>query len=478
MAEPNWQNRTLFHGDNLEFMRAMNSESVDLIATDPPFNKSKDFHATPDSLAAGATFQDRWSWDKDVHEEWTDQLENTHKNLYLAIQNARHVHSDSMGAYLCFMAVRLIEMRRLLKSTGSIYLHCDHTASHYLKMIMDAVFGRKHFKNEIVWCYKTGGVPKSAFARKHDVLLFYSKDESKTKFNEQKEVSYNLTLPEPHTQSGKDLGVKRDSLGKYRHVAMRDWWVEYGLNKELDITPLYRNDQERFGFPTQKPIRLYERIIYASTMKGDIVLDPFCGCATTPVVAERSGRRWVGIDIWKRAQDAIVDRLEKEGLKAPKYTRKTKKTRQAYLFTEEFTFTSELPERTDNEDSEVVVLPTLKKALKETWQKLSNREIRSELEDAQKDKDDWIICAGCGRQLEGPFMELDHIMPKSSRGVDDISNRILLCSPCNGRKSNNLTLVGLRKENRKIDIDWMFDEQAAQAAEIRAHNKYVEVASR
>ena len=110
----NWQNRTLFHGDNLPFLRAMNSESIDLIATDPPFNKGRDFHATPDSLAAGAKFQDRWSWERDVHEEWTDQITDDHPRLMEAIESARYAHSDGMGAYMCFMAVRLLEMRRVL----------------------------------------------------------------------------------------------------------------------------------------------------------------------------------------------------------------------------------------------------------------------------------------------------------------------------------------------------------------------------
>ena len=133
MAKPNWKNRTLFHGDNLNFLRAMNSESVDLIATDPPFNKGRDFHATPESLAKGASFQDRWSWERDVHQEWIDQLIDDHPNLIEAIESARHAHSDGMGAYMCFM---------------------------------DAVFGSRNFVNEIIWCYKTGGASPKYFAKK------------------------------------------------------------------------------------------------------------------------------------------------------------------------------------------------------------------------------------------------------------------------------------------------------------------------
>ncbi len=156
MAEPNFANRTLFHGDNLPFLRGLNSATVDLIATDPPFNKGRDFHATPDSLAAGARFQDRWSWERDVHQDWVDQLTDDHPRLMEAIESARYAHSDGMGAYMCFMAVRLLAMHRVLKPTGSIYLHCDPTASHYLKAVMDAIFGWRQFRNEIVWCYAGG----------------------------------------------------------------------------------------------------------------------------------------------------------------------------------------------------------------------------------------------------------------------------------------------------------------------------------
>ena len=121
MAEPNWRNRTLFHGDNLKFLRAMNSESVDLIATDPPFKKGRDFHATPDSLAAGAKFQDRWSWERDVHQEWMDEIADDLPSVKTVIEFARTGYGDDMGAFLCFMAVRLLAMHRLLKRTGSIF---------------------------------------------------------------------------------------------------------------------------------------------------------------------------------------------------------------------------------------------------------------------------------------------------------------------------------------------------------------------
>lgn len=148
MSKPNWENRTLFHGDNLPFMRAMNSESVHLIATDPPFKKGRDFHATPNSLASGASFQDRWSWERDVHEEWVDQITDDFPKVMNVIRGSRDSYGDDMGAFLCFMAVRLLEMHRILRPDGSLYLHCDPTASHYLKELLDAVFGRENFNNQ------------------------------------------------------------------------------------------------------------------------------------------------------------------------------------------------------------------------------------------------------------------------------------------------------------------------------------------
>jgi len=314
---PNWKNRTLFHGDNLKFLRAMNSESVDLIATDPPFNKGRDFHATPDSFASGAKFQDRWSWERDVHSTWVDQIKDDFPAVWEVIDAANAVYmkktkknllrprdevGSDMGAFLCFMAVRLLEMRRVLKPTGSIYLHCDHTASHYLKTLMDAVFDRNNFRNEVIWCYKSGGAsPTRHFSKKHDTLLWYSKSDRYT-FNAQKEKSYNRDF-KPYRFRG--VEEFEDEIGWYTMVGMKDYW---------NIDMVGRTSSERIEYPTQKPIQLYERIIKASSDEGDIVCDPFAGCATTLIAAERLKRRWVGMDIWDNAKDVVLKRLAKENL--------------------------------------------------------------------------------------------------------------------------------------------------------------------
>ena len=178
MAAPNFRNRTLFHGDNLPFLRGMNSESVHIIATDPPFNKSRDFHATPDSLARGARFQDRWSWRDNIHDDWLTGIQRDHHEVWSVIDTAKKVYGDDMAAFLCFMAVRLLEMHRVLRSDGSLYLHCDPTASHYLKALLDGIFGQENFRNEVVWKRTARGFKGSQFQPRTyntntDVLLFY-----------------------------------------------------------------------------------------------------------------------------------------------------------------------------------------------------------------------------------------------------------------------------------------------------------------
>ncbi len=171
---PNWINRTLWTGDNLDILRGMNSESVDLIYLDPPFNSNRDYAAPIGSEAAGAAFKDTWAL-SDVDEAWHGEIAEREPALYAIVQAAELAHGKGMKSYLIMMAVRLLELRRVLRSTGSIYLHCDPTASHYLKTLMDTVFGRDLFRNEIVWHYRRRTGKARRFQRLHDLILFYSK---------------------------------------------------------------------------------------------------------------------------------------------------------------------------------------------------------------------------------------------------------------------------------------------------------------
>ena len=425
----NWQNRTLFHGDNLRFLRAMNSGSVDLIATDPPFNRGKDFHATPDSLAAGARFQDRWSWEKDVHQDRVDQLKDDYPKLMEAIESARYAHSDGMGAYLCFMAVRLLEMRRVLKSTGTIYLHCDPTASHYLKAAMDAIFGWKNFRNEIVWCYAGGGIPKRDFPRKHDIILRYSKT-----------GAYRYRpIYRPYTEGTRQRG-RTAVKGKHFEAGLNpkgtpenDWWV--GVKKITSPT-----DPEKVGYPTQKSLKLYERFIQVSSDVGDIILDPFAGCATTLVAAERLGRQGVGIDIRENSKEVILQRLAKESL-----TEKEEISRSGHIFPEEIVFTDQLPERTDDQEEAAPFLQVKVRVKEPEGPCWSRRQMYDHLLEQHGCK-----CQRCDREFDDPrYLQLDHNTPRSDGGINHISNRVLLCGPCNQLKSNIYTLSGLRRENKR-----------------------------
>ena len=172
----NWVNRTLWTGDNLDIMRGMNSESVDLIYLDPPFNSNKTYSAPIGSKAAGAAFKDTWTL-SDVDVAWHGEIADRYPALYVIIDAAGLAHSKAMKAYLIMMAVRLLEIKRILKETGNVYLHCDPTANSYLKVTMDCVFGKVNFRNEITWCYSTSGRPKKWFAKKHDTILLYTKSE-------------------------------------------------------------------------------------------------------------------------------------------------------------------------------------------------------------------------------------------------------------------------------------------------------------
>ncbi len=470
MGTMNFRNRTLFHGDNLEFLRGMNSDTVDLIATDPPFNKNKDFHATPDSLARGARFTDRWSWDRDVHDEWEDQIKDDWPGVWSVLEAAKQASGDDMAAFLAWLGVRLMECQRVLKPTGSLYLHIDHTAHAWTKALLDSIFGRKHFRNEIVWAYTGPSNTKRWFPRKHDTILFYVKSDSAAFNRDNVRVPYKA---ESFTMGGSGSLVKKvkgkvdykTGAEEYlqRGKIIEDWWT--------DIPSLSVAD-ERLGYPTQKPLALYERIIKAASNVGDLVLDPFCGCATTPIAAERLGRQWVGMDIWDGAYNIVLERLEQENLAVSTDGRKegegeTSQEESPSLTFGDVYYKTEPPIRTDAQE---VAAPILRLKLQrpvEPWQRLSHKEIRTHLSRAQL-YEDRIICAGCGRQLEVEFMELDHVLPRSDGGANDISNRILLCGPCNRRKSNALTLSGLVRENKKEA--WMYDEALAKHANIAARH--------
>ena len=421
-------NRTLYIHDNLDILRGMNSESVDLIATDPPFNKGRDFHATPDSLAKGARFQDRWSWEADVHPDWVDSIKDDQPALYELIDLVKNgQRRDDLAAYLCWLGVRVIEMRRVLKPTGSLYLHCDPTASHYIKALIDGVFGHRNFRNEIVWAYSGGGISKRHFPRKHDVIFRYTKTNAFTFNIEYKPYKENTQQVGKHStySGGGDIPLDRGT-------PVTDWWT--------DIRTVTGWNAERVGYPTQKPLALYERIIKASSNEGDLVLDPFCGCATTLIAAETLNRHWIGIDLWEHAATTLQQRIG-----FPVHARR------------------EPPVRTDDEADAGVSLPSINRRQRraEPWMRLSHADMRDILYAAQDG-----VCAGCGRKLHIRFMQLDHMQPRAEGGANTIDNRVMLCSPCNGAKGAVLTILGLARVNKRDE--WLEDEGRRRIAYDRA----------
>jgi len=376
-----------------------------------PFNSKHNYAAPIGSKAAGAAFKDTWTL-SDVDEAWHGEVADREPSLYAAIDAAGVVHGKGMKSYLIMMAVRLLEMKRVLKNTGSIYLHCDPTASHYLKMLVDTVFGKDNFRNEIVWNYEKWTNAARYFQRNHDILLMYSVTDRYTfnkQYGELTERQKQLIQTGYNTGSSSGKKIVRIYDRKNPKVQTKlPIWTEEGraiydvsmpkgkaLNDVWKIAALNGQAKERLGYPTQKPIALLERIIKASSNEGEVVLDPFCGCATTCVAAERLGRQWVGIDISEKAVELVQMRLEREvGLFGTVIHR------------------TDIPKRSE---------------------KLANYRTHKHILYGKQEGN----CNGCGTHFPFRNMTVDHIVPKSHGGTDHVDNLQLLCGACNSTKGQS-----------------------------------------
>ena len=455
----NWKNQTIWTGDNLPIMRGMNSESVDLVYLDPPFNSNANYAAPIGSQAAGAAFKDTWGL-SDINLAWHGEIKHEHPGLYALLTTAREINGDSMMSYLIYMAIRIMEMKRLLKPTGSIYLHCDPTASHYLKLLMDAIFGKENFRNEIVWKRRHGFSSAVHKSNKYgictDILLFYGRT-NQAVFSPQYskmhpdylqyiKKSFRLTDETGRKYQATSLtnpayrpnliyeykGYKPPKNGwMIRREKMEQWDREGRIHfpkskagrlrrksfvDELrgmpvqniwdDMQQIGSHSGERTGYPTQKPLALLDRIIKASSNEGEMILDPFCGCATACVAAQRLGRQWTGIDISSMAAELVRVRMDDElGMFYEGAHRK------------------DVPLRTD-----------LGQIIR--YNDASNKRYLYGEQGG--------YCNGCEHHFEMRNFHVDHIIAKSNGGTDHISNLQLLCGACNslkGTKSHEELIV-------------------------------------
>ncbi len=495
----NIPSRTIFTGDNLDILRGINSECIDLIYLDPPFNSDQTYDAPLDSEARGAEFDDVWTLD-DMKEEWVDEIELRRPALFHVINGAKLAHGESMAGYLTFMAIRLIEMHRVLKRTGSIYLHCDDTASHYLKSVMDSLFGPGNYRNNIVWRRATAHNDPKRFGRILDHLIFYSKGTNprwnggsiaSPKSEEELQRAYpskdergryradNLTGPRhnaergsPSTMPWKGYDVyagnrvwSAPKTGKYAEYVERNFIPGYrqieGVHERLDaldeaglihhpkngkwpglkryadadlgnppqnffaeplgFTNYSTRRAEYTGWRTQKPVALLERIIKASSNEGDLVLDPFCGCATACIAAERLNRQWIGIDKLPQAAQVLTERARRE-LQIPMPTGDGDDWEDWTPFT-----LTDPPKRTDLK-LESPIDPYSDKA------RLYGYQGRR--------------CTGCEYELPLHVLTIDHITPRSKGGLDAFGNLQLLCHGCNVTKGSRT--MGYLKQQLQI----------------------------
>jgi site-specific DNA-methyltransferase (adenine-specific) len=360
---------SLYYGDNLGILREhIADESIDLVYLDPPFNSSATYNVlfkAPDgheSHAQMEAFEDTWHWNKTAEQAFDEVMQSGSTDAAEMLRAMRSfLHDNDMMAYLAMMSVRLIELHRVLKPTGSLYLHCDPTASHYLKILLDSVFGPSNFLNEIIWKRTHAHGSSKRFGPVHDVLLFYSKSSDfvwrnpRTAHAEGYVEKFRtgalfspITLTGSgvrHGESGKpwkgvnptdvgrhwalpgaileDLGITEgsvDAAGRVYWPKSEDgtprlkWFVSnlHGVaipDVWTDIPPISSHAKERLGYPTQKPLALMERVIEASAADDAVILDPFCGCGTTIHAAQKLNRQWIGIDITHLAISLIQKRL-------------------------------------------------------------------------------------------------------------------------------------------------------------------------
>ncbi len=511
-------NRTIFISDNLPFLQALDTESVDLVVIDPPFGKRQTFTGTlkpplakperererirmeewgvydvasayemgveyPDQSGNTALFKDIWRFELVVAEDWWQRIQDT--PVYWLIESTRRTHDDDTAAYIAFMAQRMVEIRRILRPTGSVYLHCDHEANAYLRQMMDAVFGARNFQDAIAWARTAENLSRKKWRRGYETILSYSKTDQSTwnrlfQAHDEDYVARNYRREDERgrytTTSCTNNAVRPNMVYEF-NGNVRQWrysretlerYAGEGrlvynaqgvprLKRYLDESPgvpmsnvwsdinvLSSNAKERAGYPTQKPQALARRIIEASSNPGDIVLDCFAGCAYVPVAAEETGRRWIACDMSPRALTVVLRQFAKkpelgmtvEGEEGDYDDANPRFEGKGVL---RVRGPNQLPTRSAGDsDAESMRLPV---SLPEI--KFRQKPLESGDEIWRAFVDEWgTACWYCGdqRRAERPDLHLDHIEPNAGDGTnDDCWNRALACPSCNQAKSDNLT---------------------------------------
>ena len=466
MEQPNLKNRTVFCRDNIEVLQGLNSNTIDLIYLDPPFSKNDTFITKDNKNIAKiknffieeqqkynrfpdedfeeifkdntASFSDIWT-ENDINNYYYSQIDKFNNKLVDYLDSIKDFAIKGGFYYLLYMTVRLIEMKRILKDTGSIYYHCDPTFSHYIKAVMDRIFGRDNFRNEIVWHYpnKFSRIG-DFFARMSDTIFFYSKTNNYC-FNKLDRERANLkddVRGFAIRKKDKKILVYDDEKASkiIKEYSAKGFKIQRVIEKPkmsnvwFDINIIASQAKERTGYPTQKPLALLERIIKASSREGDIVLDPFCGCATTCIASEKLNRQWVGIDWNKQSFYMIYYRAYSINLEGKKYGRSI----ATHLIPRD-----DAPQRTDISREELNKIhqdlqykQTIKQTKKIRRMSLEDKAIAKEiLYEAQAG-----ICNGCDAYMRSVDLTIDHLIPQAQGGDDNLDNLQLLCYRCNNWK--------------------------------------------
>ena len=527
MPAPNFPNRTLAIMDNIEFLRATDNESIDLIAIDPPFAANETFEGTPKppitdaerraefTLAAShgeaaleryhkedkqlTRVKDDWFW-RDVDEGWMKTLKDAGERVRVdldagdtpsnhdrtldamreIIEAVSACATENEAAYIAEMSVRLLECHRVLKPTGSIYVHCDYRANSYLRMLMDTIFGHKKLRNEIVWHYGKWSNTAKNFQRNHDTILFYSKSDEYT-FNTLYDISddkkrkldrgYQINRPSGVRQL---IVYDREKAADVIAGGNYDKLVDRSENEQgtplhatwNDINIINSQSHERTGYSTQKPLALYRRIIRASSNPGDVVLDLFAGCATTVVAAEMEGRNWLACDWAYRASTMMMRRFYQNGHQLEGMN--VDVVRDA-IGEHQIKFEHkgedggrvigppdlpDYPRQTEDPDDSLNPATTRRAPISTTWTgAIPKDEVKAIFIERFGP-----VCWGCGFPARRPNgtvnmaqLEVDHMRARNAKegvkGDDELYNLALLCAHCNRTKGNRLTLAETRDKN-------------------------------